>query len=330
MRLMKPLSILAVLAVSGFAAMEARAATVVLRLVPDILELTDDTDGAVLAAPGGDILYFLRVEVQSEVPAAPDNAGLAMVQVDIETDLGVAQDPVMEPPFLAAIFTAFTNDMERGEPGDPDDDDFDNDDDILGVRLGNEAGEAEMMFAVDEEMVLASGMLNMPDVEGDFTVMIGEAPMVKIFNLAGIVVDPDVVQRVGFVVRTVEGTEDSPNDPMDDDDSGVSDDDMTDTDGDDGDGDDGTTDDDMDDTTDDDDMMDDDDAGDGTDQDDDTTDETDTGNDTSHSPNVALATALVGVGALLAVTVGVWVLFGPMFAVAALIAGLLAALLFVQ
>lgn len=131
----------------------------------DIVPASDQTAETRTIQTGSRIQYLLTARVTSEDPDTPDNGGLAMFSIDIETNLGVAQPPL--EMFRSEIEDNFTLFPSLGTPVD---------DDIRQISASQDTigGNVTAGIGLDDTIILGTGFLQSPDQEGEFTVILGD------------------------------------------------------------------------------------------------------------------------------------------------------------
>jgi hypothetical protein len=115
---------------------------------------------------GTPIKYYITAEVISDTAEA-DNSGLALFNINVETDLTVEQPPATE--FIRDIFNTFTLFRSLGQPSD---------DDIIGIGASQSTftpTSATTGIGQRGNVELVTGLLQSPDFEGEFTVVIDAA-----------------------------------------------------------------------------------------------------------------------------------------------------------
>jgi hypothetical protein len=158
----KKLTVWLLVAACVLPAAASRAATVRFNIVP----ASDRNARTRTILTGTRIKYYITAEVISDT-AETDNSGLALFNVNVQTDLTVAQPPVTE--FIREIFNTFTLFRSLGEPRE---------DDIIGIGASQStftSTSATTGFGQRGDVALVTGFLQSPDFEGEFTVVIDAA-----------------------------------------------------------------------------------------------------------------------------------------------------------
>jgi len=124
-----------------------------------VIVVSPPVSNTLTVLPGTIVPYELGVVVQP-MPEFPNVNGLAAFDVDVRTDLGVPQPPLTA--FAPQILTVFTLSPSLGTPlGD----------DILNIAASQDlSGFSNMSIGLGRRQILATGELNTPLVEGDFSV----------------------------------------------------------------------------------------------------------------------------------------------------------------
>jgi len=120
--------------------------------------------------PGGELAYEVTAEVVTPDPMMPDNDGLALFMLDIETNLTVAQERVEFAPAIAAAFALF---QSRGTPAG---------DDIHDISAAQDVASGAVLIGVgrDGPEPLVSGRLRAPEAVGTYRVSVRGVPQATV------------------------------------------------------------------------------------------------------------------------------------------------------
>ena len=190
------------------AAVEVQAATVKYNIVP----ASDRNARTRTIRTGTLIKYYLTAEVISDTAEA-DNSGLALFNVNVETDLTVEQPPATE--FIREIFDTFTLFRSLGEAMD---------DDLIGIGASQSTfstAQARTGIGQRGAQDLVSGFLQSPNVEGQFVVSVdaeNSTANVLAADFAengGVISAREIIAGPGFTIITANDAGEDPGDEID-------------------------------------------------------------------------------------------------------------------
>ena len=191
----------------GLPAAGVWAATVKYNIVP----ASDRNARTRTIKTGSRIKYYITAEVISET-AETDNSGLALFNINLETDLTAEQPAATE--FIREIFDTFTLFRSLGEPLD---------DDIVGIGASQSTfntSSAQTGIGQRGARELVSGFLQTPNVEGQYAVSIDAANSTANVLAAdfaengGTVSAREITSGPGFTIITANDAEEDPGDEL--------------------------------------------------------------------------------------------------------------------
>jgi len=164
-----------------------------------VVATADPSSTEFIADPGIQVAYEIRGIVEPDDANNPDTAGLVGFSVDLETDFGVAQPQATA--FGDEVQAALTFFPSLGTVQD---------DDLIGISAAQFTAMSTVSgVGFDTEIVIATGLLQLPNTEGTFTVSLGEGSNANVLQTGD---SPgsfkaDVTLAGGFTITTsLDGT----------------------------------------------------------------------------------------------------------------------------